>query len=120
MQNKRIVICDDDQDNLDILELLLEMEGYILTKENDSTKLIKRIKEDSPDVLLVDLRMPEICGDELIKIIRADGKLKGLPIIAFSASYNGQQIAFEAGADYYIAKPFNINEITNIIKQILI
>jgi len=118
MKNKTIIICDDDQANLDILELLLEQEAYTLIKQNDSTQLMKNIKEVGPDILLLDLWMPSISGDEIIKIIRADSELKGLPIIAFSASFDGEEVAFKAGADYYIPKPFDIDEITEIIRKI--
>ncbi len=119
MENIKIVVCDDDQDNLDILGLLLELEGYFVIKENDSTRLIELIRERCPDILLLDLWMP-ICGDEIIKMIRKDSNLNKLPIIAFSASHNGGQIALDAGADYYVNKPFDINEITETIKKILI
>lgn len=118
MENINILICDDDQDNLDILALLLEFEGYTVSKENDSTKVMKKIKRDCPDILILDIWMPILCGDEIIRIIRKDSKVRDLPIIAYSASYNGAQVAIAAGADHYVSKPFNVNEIIGLIGRI--
>ena len=120
MDSIKTIICDDDQGNLDVLELLLELDGYRIIKVNDSAKLIEKIREQSPDILLVDLWMPMICGHEIIKIIRKNPELYQLPIIAFSASHDGEQIALGAGADYYVSKPFDIEEIIEAIKKLLI
>jgi len=119
MKKLKILICDDDQDNLDVLQILLEMEGYIVVKENQSSKLIGTINSEQPDLLLLDIWMPEICGDEIIKIIKSDSTLNGLPIIAFSASHNIEILAKKAGANQYISKPYDINEITRLIINVL-
>ena len=120
MGSIKIIICDDNQDNLDVLEMLLGQEGYSVIKENNSTQIIQKIREQSADILLVDLWMPVICGDDIIKIIRTDSKLNKLPIIAFSASHDGEHIALKAGADYYISKPFDIDQMIATIKKLLI
>ncbi len=119
MKNKKILICDDDQDNLDVLEILLVMEGFTVIKERESTKLLKRINEVLPDLVLLDLWMPVISGDEIIKKIRADVSSRDLIVIVFSASFGGKEIAIEAGANDYIEKPYDINEITRIITEYL-
>ena len=116
----RITICDDDEYNLEVLKLLLELEGYEVSAINGSIRLIERIKEYCPDILLVDLWMPVISGDEIIKIIRSDSQLKKLIVIAFSASFNGKKIALDAGANYYITKPFDIDEVTKSIRELAI
>ncbi|WP_262152739.1 response regulator [Chryseobacterium foetidum] len=119
MKKLKILICDDDQDNLDVLQILLEMEGYIVVKEDQSSKLISTINSEQPDLLLLDIWMPEICGDEIIKIIRSDSSINGLPIIAFSASLDIEKISKKAGANQYISKPYDINEITRLIINVL-
>lgn len=116
---EKIIICDDDQGNLDVLELILDSEGYIVIKEKSSEKLINTLKKNCPTILLVDLVMPLISGDQLIRMIRADSTLKEIIIIAFSASIHGEPIAIEAGADFYITKPYNIDDITTMISEAL-
>ncbi len=120
MKNINILICDDDQGNLDILALLLEFEGYTVNKENDSTKVMKKIKEDCPDILILDIWMPVLSGDEIIRMIRKDSQVRYLPIIAYSASYTGAQVAIAAGADQYVSKPFNVDEIVGLIGKITV
>lgn len=119
MKNKKVLICDDDYDNLNISEFLLEFEGYIVIKEIDSTNLINKVNENNPDILLVDMWMPVLCGDGIIKIIRVDSKNKEFPIIAFSASYESDKAAIEAGENHYISKPFNIDEFTKLISKLV-
>lgn len=79
----KVLICDDDRDNLDILRLLMEYEGFDVIKEIDSVKLIEKIIEHNPDLLLVDIVRPTLSGEEIIGKIRSDSTLKNLPIIAF-------------------------------------
>lgn len=64
--------------------------------------------------------MPKLYGDEIIRIIRRDSKVKYLPIIAYSASYNGVSVAITAGADHFVSKPFNLDEIIGLIRKILV
>ncbi|SHF33248.1 response regulator [Chryseobacterium takakiae] len=118
MKDIKIIVCDDNQDNMDILKILLELGGYSVITENDSTLLMQRIKEECPDILILDLWMPNLCGDEIIKIIRSDVNLKELPIIVVSASQDGENVAIGTGADYYLGKPFDIDMLIKIIKTI--
>ncbi|WP_312172296.1 response regulator [Chryseobacterium sp.] len=118
MEDIKIIVCDDNQDNMDILKILLELEGYSVITVNDSTQIMQRIKEDCPNILIVDLWMPKLCGDKIIKIVRSDANLNQLPIIVLSASHNGEYVALKAGADYYINKPFDIDILIDIIKEI--
>jgi DNA-binding response OmpR family regulator len=120
MEGNKIIICDDDQDNLDVLEILLQLEGCTVIKENDSSKLIEKIKSESPDMLFIELWMPIISGTEIIKSIRENSDIYKLFIAGFSASSNGEKAAYEAGADYYVSKPFNINEILEVIEKAMI
>ncbi|KQS91636.1 response regulator [Chryseobacterium sp. Leaf394] len=119
MQNTKILICDDDKEIVCVLTILLESEGYIVIAESDSTRLIEKIKVESPDILLLDIWMPQILGDEIIRLIRADSDLNKLPVIAFSASHNTEGIAMEAGANDYISKPFDIDDVLFAVNNLL-
>ncbi len=115
----KIMICDDDQGILDVLEMLLEPEGFEVAKEIDSTLLYDRVRTEKPDLLLLDLWMPILSGYDLIKKIRSDREVKNLPIIVLSASRNEKDIALETGANQFMAKPFDIEEIILLVNESL-
>jgi len=112
---KKILICDDDEGILDITGLLLESYGYQVSLEADSTLLLNRIEEENPDLLIIDIWMPGLMGDEIVRLLRQSNKTATIPIIMFSASKESELMAFEAGADDYIAKPFDIEDLNQKI-----
>ncbi|WP_343557037.1 response regulator [Sphingobacterium sp.] len=117
MRSKKIFICDDDSTIVDMLQMLLEMSGYDTIIEVNSINALEVIKTSRPDVILLDIWMPLLSGDELIKIIRQEQELKDIFIISISASKDGKDVALQAGADCFIAKPFDINELLEAIEN---
>ncbi len=117
MENKTVFICDDDSTIVDMLQMLLEMSGYDTIVETNSLNALELIRENRPDVILLDLWMPMLSGDELIKKIREDEELKGLFVICISASKDGKDVAFRAGANRFIAKPFDINDLLEAVQS---
>jgi len=115
---KKIMICDDDEGILDITGLLLESYGYQVLLEPDSTHLIPRISMEKPDLLLIDIWMPQLMGDEIVRMLKRDKNMAHIPIIMFSASRESKRIANEAGADDYIAKPFSIEDLDSKIRAL--
>jgi len=120
MEGKKIMICDDDLGILEVVEMMLEIEGYTVFKESNSTNLLSEIKRVSPDLLLMDLWMPVLSGDQILKIIRSTEELKKLPVIILSASVDGREISSEAGANAFIPKPFNMDEMISDISNLLV
>ncbi len=119
MEAKRIIICDDDEGILEVLDLYLELEGYVVFTVANSTLLIEQIEMHSPDLLLLDLWMPLLSGDQVISLIRENGKIMDLPIIVLSASVDGATIANENGANGFIAKPFDLDDIKANIDRMI-
>lgn len=113
------MVCDDDQGILDVIQMLLETENFTVFTEIHSPNLINNIKTNSPDLLLLDLWMPFMAGDEILKIIRASKEIKDLPVIVLSASVDGSDIAEDAGANAFIAKPFDMNDLISKVKGLL-
>lgn len=116
---KKLFICDDDHDIVEMLEIVLELPDVKLLSETDSRKAYQRISVEEPDLVLMDLWMPVMSGDKVLREIRASSELKSLPVIIMSASRDGHQIAMDAGADEYIAKPFDIDALITKITQML-
>ena len=116
---KKIMVCDDDQGILDVIQMLLETENFTVYTEVHSPNLISSIQLHSPDLLLLDLWMPIMAGDELLKTIRLNEEIKNLPVIILSASIDGSDIAEDAGADAFVAKPFDMNDLISKVRSLL-
>ncbi|UEG51930.1 response regulator [Mucilaginibacter daejeonensis] len=116
MIKKRILICDDDQDILDLTSLILE-DDYEVATEVDSTRLIRQAEAFKPDLILLDMWMPKITGDQLVRFLKKLPNLQHIPVVIFSASSDGNQKAMEAGANGFLAKPFDIDELIRIVSE---
>ncbi|MDR6513632.1 response regulator [Chryseobacterium camelliae] len=119
MEAKKIMVCDDDQGVLDVIEMMLDSSGYTAFTEINSTNLISEIKKNEPDLILLDLWMPVLSGDQVVRAIRADQNISHLPVIILSASRDGDDIAMEAGADAFLSKPFDMDELIDTIEDLL-
>ena len=120
MEGKKIMVCDDDQSIVEMLELILGFTGAEVLTETDSVKLFDRLKFEQPDLLIIDIWMPILTGDLIVKRIRAaESAIKNMPIIVMSASRDGKEIAQVAGATSYMPKPFDIDELTIAAERLL-
>lgn len=102
-----------------MMEIIVEDYGYRVCTEANSMKLIKKIELEKPDILLLDIWMPLLSGDQVLKILRADPKFQMLPVIMYSASTEGAAIAKKTGADDYLSKPFDIDVLMGKIQKLL-
>jgi len=119
MENKTILICDDDEGILDMLEIVLEGNGYKTVPVQNSLNLYEMIEREHPDLLLLDLWMPVLSGDQVLKSLRKNPQTQELPVIVISASRDGKQIASAAGATDFMSKPFDLEFLLDKIRQYL-
>lgn len=120
MEHKRILICDDDPGILEMLKVVLEDEGFQVLHEENSLNILEMAKRYSPDVLLLDLWMPVLSGDLVLKSLKEDPHTKNLSVIVFSASTAGREIALLSGASAFITKPFDLDDLlVSINKSIM-
>lgn len=115
--NRTILICDDDEGIIDMLEIVLEGNGYHAISVKNSLEVFETIKRVNPGLLLLDLWMPVLSGDQILKTLRDNPQTNALPVIVISASRDGQQIAVNAGADDFMAKPFDMENLLLKIQQ---
>lgn len=118
MDKKRILIADDDQAILDAIQLMLQISDYTVDTVRDGTKVITRIKNSKPDLLLLDLWMSGINGVDICNEIRKNKDTQKLPIILVSANKDIKASAAKAQFDDVIAKPFDMYELLGKIKKI--
>ncbi|MGZ3776485.1 MAG: response regulator [Mucilaginibacter sp.] len=113
---KKIMIADDDPAILDSVGILLEFEGYdVTTTLNGGTVL--NMEHELPDLLLLDIWMSGMDGRDICKTLKQNEKTRGLPIVMISASKDIERSAIEAGADDFLAKPFDMNDLLGKIEK---
>ena len=117
----KIMIVDDDIDTTNILERILEFEGYEPTSVNDSTLAVQEAILLQPDLFLLDLMMPEIDGFKLCRMLRANPAFAYTPIIIVTAlaDEDSRIVAYGAGANGYVTKPYLPQELILKIKDLI-
>jgi len=121
MDNKKILIADDNENIRDALTYLLEDEGYELLLAKDGADTLRKVREKKPDILFLDIMMPEINGYDVCRTIKNDPDLKSIYVIMLTAKGQvaEQERGKEVGADEYIVKPFSPMEILARVKSLL-
>jgi two-component system, OmpR family, phosphate regulon response regulator PhoB len=111
---KRILVVDDEPDVTELLSYKLKREGYAVESINDPLQIMGKAREFSPDLFILDIMMPDLDGLKICRMIRADPKLRTVPIIFLTAKGQTEDRirGLESGADDYIPKPFDIKELT--------
>jgi len=120
-QETNILVIDDEPDNFDVIEGLLYKYGYQLFYASHGVQALAQLKNFQPDLILLDVMMPELDGIEVCKIIKADEKYNSIPIIMVTALTQKEDLAqcLEAGADDFISKPVNSLELAARVKSML-
>jgi DNA-binding response OmpR family regulator len=113
---KKIMIADDDPGIVDAIETLLEFEGYEVISTIDGATVLD-MERELPDLLLLDIWMSGEDGRNICKKLKADEKLKHIPVIMVSASKDIKESAIAAGADDFLAKPFEMKELLEKIRR---
>ena len=119
--SQRILVVDDDIQLVRLLQSYLGQAGYQVTTALDGKKALHEIHTTRPDLILLDLLLPERDGWDITRLIRADSQLKATPIIMLTARVedNDTIVGLELGADDYIPKPFNPREVLARVRAVL-
>lgn len=118
---EKILIIDDDIDTLKLVGLMLERQGYDIVVASNGQMGLAKAASEKPDLILLDVMMPDLDGYEVARRLRADPALAHIPIIMFTAKsmVDDKVAGFEAGADDYLTKPTHPAELTAHIKAVL-
>jgi len=117
----RILIVDDEMDTLLPLKRSLEVEDYIIVEAYSGNEAIEKAKTEIPDLILLDLTLPEMDGYDVCSILKKDKVTNNIPIVMLTAkdAVKDKVKGLEIGADDYVTKPFNLNELKARIKSVL-
>ena len=119
--SKTILIVEDNELNMKLFNDLLQAHGYSTVQTMDCRDAIKLAREHSPDLVLMDIQLPEISGLEVTKMLKADDDLKHIPVIAVTAfAMKGDEEKIrEGGCEGYIAKPISVPTFLETINKFL-
>lgn len=112
---KKVVVFDDDQDTLMICSIILQGRGYEVHTFDNASDVLEQVRALQPDVILMDNWIPDKGGQFATRSLKNDAELKQIPVIYFSANNDVQRLAAEAGADMFIAKPFDVGNLEKIV-----
>lgn len=117
----KILIVDDDVEITTLLDTVLSLSGFEISVVNDSTLAMETAESMKPDLFILDLMMPQPNGFELCRMIRSNPNLINIPIIIITAmdDLDSKNIAYAAGANDYLPKPFDQEELPKRINALL-
>ena len=115
--SKRILIFDDDDDIQSICTFILEQDGWQVSVKGSCAGLIDHITAFNPSVILMDNWIPDEGGVVATQRIKSTAGTKYIPVIYFSANSDIESLAKTAGADMFLPKPFDLNELIEIVNK---
>jgi two-component system alkaline phosphatase synthesis response regulator PhoP len=121
MSKGRILVVDDEIYIVHILDFSLGMEGYEVLTALDGEQALERVRNDKPDLIVLDIMMPKLDGYEVCRTIKMDPATRNIPVILLSAKGRNvdQKMGFDVGADDYITKPFSPRKLVERINSLL-
>jgi two-component system alkaline phosphatase synthesis response regulator PhoP len=121
MPEKKILIVDDEKQLVSLVGLHMKMSGYDVLSAADGEKALTIVREENPDLVILDLMLPKIDGFEVCKRLRAESKIWNTPVIMLTARSESMDKlkGFECGADDYVTKPFSPRELVARVKRVL-
>jgi DNA-binding response OmpR family regulator len=120
MANEKILLVDDEEDILDFLELILEEQGYTVIKANSGRDALAAAQMHHPDLILLDIMMPEMDGWEVLKLLKADEEMQDTPVAMLTArtEMKDKIQGLQEGAIDYICKPFSTKDLIDKLQII--
>lgn len=120
LAKKNILVIEDNHAILDVITLILESEAFNVAGLNNGTDFIGHVQQFSPDVIIMDIMLPDIDGRTLLKEIKETASTSHIPVLMISARYNSTNYTLDGiSADDFMAKPFNIDELMDKIYALL-
>ncbi|MBW2281738.1 MAG: response regulator [Deltaproteobacteria bacterium] len=118
---QRILVVDDEPDLLELVRFNLEDAGYGVEVASSGSAALEVLRRSVPDLLVLDLMLPDVSGTEICRRVRSDARLANLPVIMLTArsSEIDRVVGFEVGADDYVTKPFSPRELVLRVQAVL-
>ena len=120
-KHKQILVVEDNPLSLVLMKQLLRANGYEILETPAGLQAIEIARDEQPDLILMDVRLPDICGLDATRLLKQDDLTKTIPIIAVTALATPEQKkeALESGCDAYVAKPITLDNLLRTIEPFL-
>ncbi len=119
--SKTVLIVEDNELNMKLFHDLLEAQGYATLQTKDGREALQLAREHRPDLVLMDIQLPEVSGLEVTKWIKEDENLRDIPVIAVTAfAMKGDEEKIrQGGCEAYIAKPISVSEFLETVRKFI-
>jgi len=119
LEKFHVLVIDDNEDILFMLKAMLNFKGYTVSVKENTDDLENFITALSPSIIIMDMLLSGADGREICKQIKATPRLSSIPILMISAHPQAKEECFAAGANYFLAKPFEMNDIFETLSRAL-
>ncbi|MCX5665512.1 MAG: response regulator [Candidatus Omnitrophica bacterium] len=121
MAKERVLVVDDEREFVDVISERLGAKGFDILRAFDGKEGIERAQADKPDLIILDIAMPEMNGYDVCRKLKLDEKFKDTPIIILTAKFQPNDIRFGVGmgADAYLTKPLELEPLLQTVKALL-
>ena len=121
MAAKKVLLVDDEVDFVDVVRTRLEANNFEVVTAYDGEEALEKVKEQIPDIIILDVIMPKISGFDVCRKLKSDQSYKEIPIIMLTAKFQPSDIEFgkELGAETYLTKPVKLDELSEKINELL-
>ena len=118
---KRILAVDDEKHILRLVQINLEKAGYEVITATNGREAVETVRAQHPDLIVMDVMMPEMDGFEALSILKGDESTADIPVVMLTAKAQDADVfqGWQSGADLYLTKPFNPMELLTFVKRIL-
>ena len=119
--DRLVLVADDEEDILGLVTMIVERSGHQVVAAGNGAEALAAIRERKPDLVVLDISMPEIDGLEVLRRLRADSETSELPVLLLSAQAQEADVrrAFDLGASAYVKKPFSPTELAQRVDALL-
>ncbi|MDE1153474.1 MAG: response regulator [Micavibrio sp.] len=116
---KKVMIVEDNELNMKLFDDLLGAHGYDTIKTRDGTKVLDLAREHQPDLIVMDIQLPEVSGLDVTKWLKSDAELRGIPVIAVTAfAMKGDEEKIrQGGCEDYVSKPISILDFMKVVEK---
>ena len=121
MEKNRILIVEDEESLLKLESILLSSKGYSVTGVMDGKSALEEVRLHKPDLIILDIMLPEIDGFEVCRQIKENAETRNIPVVMLTAKKNSQDLSHgkQVGCDAYITKPFKSSKVLDVIHELL-
>ncbi len=117
---RKILTCDDEKHIVRLIQVNLERQGYEVITAYHGAECLEKVKEDRPDLIVLDVMMPEMTGFEVLDALKKDPETESIPVIMLTARAQDSDVlrGWQSGVECYLTKPFNPMELIAFVKRI--